>query len=378
VPLPAEPQAPVEPQGLDQPPIVSSKVVSASAAALSPFDPEEGSFGGSRDVALLMCEIWRQQVTGRIDFLSENRKKTIFFEQGGPVDAYSSQVFDRMEEYLYRGGRITRAQYQDVRVKSLRNPRRICAYLVTEGHLKTHELFDSVRGHLREVVYGLFEWEEGTYQYSPERAAEDDRVLLEGDPRAIVTEAIRRKYLMPRLMEWVGAPSSLLAPRENVALDADALQLTADERRVARLLDGTRSIEDLVFSTGLSVQRVYQVLAALLAVNYADMRVRGIEGVNEDGTSASDAIDRQRIVAKAEQVRKLDYFQILGVPQAATAYEIDRAYERAVHEFHASRFSEAVRREHSEALLEIERVLEDARQVLRDETLRDAYARHLP
>ena len=34
-----------------------------------------------------------------------------------------------------------------------------------------------------------------------------------------------------------------------------------------------------------------------------------------------------RIQEKVEHVRKLDYFQILGVPQVATPYEIDRAYE---------------------------------------------------
>ena len=92
-------------------------------------------------------------------------------------------------------------------------------------------------------------------------------------------------------------------------------------------------------------------------------------------TSASDAIDRDRIREKVQQVRKLDYFQILGMPQAATAYEIDLAYERIHHEFEANRFSEAIRRKMSEELAEIERVIDDARQVLRNEALRDAYAR---
>ncbi|MEE8410278.1 MAG: DUF4388 domain-containing protein, partial [Myxococcota bacterium] len=316
--------------------------------------------------------------TGRIDFTSDNRQKTIFFERGGPVDAYSSQIFDRMEEYLYREGKITRAQYQDVRVKGLRNPRKIGAYLVTEGFLKPNELFDAVRGHLMAVVFGVFEWEEGSYGFMPERVEEDDRVTLDIDPRALIVEGIRRKYLMTRLMNRLGAPSSLLAPRPEATLDAEALGLTGEEKQVARLLDGTRSIEDLVFSTELPAQRVYQVLTALVTVGYAEVRVRGVEGIAEDGTSASDAIDRQRIREKLEQVRKLDYFQVLGMPHAATPYEIDLAYERVMHEFESNRFSETIRREMQEDLQEIERVIDDARQVLHNESLRDAYARHLP
>jgi len=162
-----------------------------------------------------------------------------------------------------------------------------------------------------------------------------------------------------------------------VASDAEALGLSAEERQVVRLLDGTRSIEDLVFSTGLSAERVYQVLATVVTVGAAEVRVRGLEGVNEDGSSASDDIDRRRVAEKLEQVRKLDYFQVLGLPHEATVYEIDRAYDRAMTDFERERFSAAVARDLGEELQEIARVLDDAREVLKNDTLREAYARHL-
>src|SRR5262249_45444914 len=104
--------------------------------ALKPFTPEEGVLSTSADMADLLAEAFRQQVTGRIDFSSGTRQKSVVFERGHPVDAYSSQVYDRMEEYLAREGRITRAQYHEVRVKGLRGPRRIGAYLVNEGYLR--------------------------------------------------------------------------------------------------------------------------------------------------------------------------------------------------------------------------------------------------
>ncbi|MBI5508853.1 MAG: DUF4388 domain-containing protein [Deltaproteobacteria bacterium] len=369
--------APAAPVAWAQPAIAAQASKPGGLAPLSALSPAEGPFGGQQDIAWLMQVVAAQQVTGRIDFASDNRKKTLFVERGGPVDAYSSQVFDRMEEYLYREGKITRAQYQDVRVKGLRNPRKIGAYLVSEGFMKPEELFATVRGYLMEVAFGLFEWEAGTYAYLPERVEEDDRITLDVDPRAMIVEGIRRKYLLPRLMQRLGAPSTLLVPKEGVAPTPDVWGLSADERQVLRLLDGTRSIEDLVFSTGLSAQRVYQVLTALVALDYAEIRVRGIEGVDADGASAGDEIDRRRIHEKVEQVRKLDYFQILGVQQAATTYEIDRAYERMLADFKAERFSSAVNRELAEQLLEIARVFDDAREVLKNDALRAAYARHI-
>ena len=372
-----EAPAPPTPHAWDEPAVAVKNPRPSGLAPLAALSPIEGTFAGNQDIAWLLHEIWRQQVTGRVDFASDNRQKSLFVERGGPVDAYSSQVFDRMEEFLYREGKITRAQYQDVRVKALKNPRKIGAYLVSESYMKPEELFASVRGYLMQVVFGLFEWETGTYKYLSERVEEGDRITLDVDPRALIAEGIRRKFLLPRLMGHIGAPSSLLVPKSGFNLEADALGLSAEERQVVRLLDGTRSIEDLVFSTGLSAQHVYQVLATLTTVGHAEVRVRGIEGVGEDGASAGDDIDRRRIVEKVEQVRKLDYFQILGVPQAGTAYEIDRSYDRALADFKPERFSEAVRRDLGEELLEIARVLDDAREVLKNDAVKEAYARHL-
>ncbi|MEM6731102.1 MAG: DUF4388 domain-containing protein, partial [Myxococcota bacterium] len=345
---------------------------------LRPFSPERGAFDKAYDIATLFHDVWLRQVTGQIELSSHHHQKSLFFERGHPVDAFSSQVYDRMEEFLFREGKITRSQYQEVRIKGLRSPRKIASYLVTEGYLKPEELFEVVRGHLESILFSIFEFEEGEFKFVSQRAEEDDRVMLDLHPRSLIVEGIRRKYTLPRLMERVGAPSSLLGPREGSTVDFDSLGFGPDERQVVRLLDGTRNIEDIVFSTGLGAQRVYHVLASLVATDAVEVLVRGIEGVNPDGTSAADDIDRTRIREKYEHVRNADYFHILGVSRRATPYEVERAFDRNKREFSHGRFSEAIRSELEEELAEIEQVLLDARDILADESLRDAYARHLP
>jgi DNA-binding response OmpR family regulator len=347
------------------------------AAGMVAPAPPEGIFDPVQDVATVLAMLWQQQVTGRVDFTSQGRQKTLFLERGLPVDGYSTQTFDRIEEYLLRENRITRAQYQEVRVKGLRGPRRVAAFLATEGYLKPEELFGAVRGHLQETVFGLFEWEEGAWVYVPERSAEQDRVALDADPRALVLEGIRRKYLLPRMLAKVGGPSSIVT-RRGEAGDLEALRPSAAEREVARLLDGTRSLEDVVFSTGQEPLTVYHLTCALCALGLAEVIVRGLEGAARAGGENGEVIDQGRIKDKLEQVRSLDYFTMLGVTRTATPYEIDRAYEHVRGDFHPARFSQGVQEGLRDELSEIEQVLGEARLVLRDERLRDAYARHLP
>jgi len=347
---------------------------------LAPPSVAEGGFGKDFAVAELLADLWRQKTSGRIDFVSGRRQRAIFFDRGQPVAAFSSEPYDRMEEYLLRLGRITKAQYNQVRIKQLRGARQIGAFLVSEGFLKSQELFGAVRGCILEVIYGLFEWEAASFTYRPEVIEDDDRVGLDLDVPAMVFEGIRRKYLLPRLLERVGSPSSLLAPRPGAreSMDLDGLGLTPAERKVVRGVDGTRSIDDLVFTTGLEPQSVYVVLGALLSLGWAEVVVRGEEGINRDGSSAADTIDSNRIKEKLRAVRELDYFAVLGVSRSATPFEMERAFERLSQEYAPDNFSEQIRRDFHDGLAEIEEVLTDAYAVLRDDNLRQSYARNLP
>jgi hypothetical protein len=283
-----------------------------------------------------------------------------------------------MEEYLYARGLITRAQYNHVRLKRLSSPRRIAALLVAEGFIKPQELFGVVRGNLEECVFGLFEWENGTYRYAPEIVPEEERVALDRDPPAVILEGYRRKHLLPRMMRRVGAPSSLLTIKpDRGSVETEGLGLTSEEHKVARLVDGSHSIEDIVFSTGLEPPEVYAVLSALLAIGFAEVSVVGIDGQSRAGASPADAIDQNRIREKLCAVREQDYFHILSVSPNATPYELDRAFERMRKEFAPERYSEQIQRDFRDELQEIQAVLDDAHAVLKDRTLRDAYARNL-
>lgn len=344
----------------------------------SPPEPTEGNLDTSFDIASLCFEVFRRATTGRIDFAFDGHEKTLFFEQGAVVAARSSQAFDRIEDYLLREGKITRARYQAVRVKGMRTARQVGAFLVEEGHLKAQDLFEAVRGHLRDVFCSLFEWEQATYRYVSERAPEDDVVMLDVDPRALIFEAIRRKYVMLRLVAKLGGPNSLLALLPDATETIAAMELDQAEQHLVRLVDGTHTIEDIVFGSKLEALHAYQLLGALLTAGSAKILVRGLEGLDRDGSLVAEKAERDRIIDKLEQVRNLNYFEMLGLAVQPTPYEIELALEHHVREFAADRFSEAIRSEFSSTFDEIAQILDEARIVLEDDALRDEYAKSIP
>ena len=187
--------------------------------------------------------------------------------------------------------------------------------------------------------------------------------------------------------------------------------LTAAERVVAELYDGERSIGDVQLTVGglpgvpLSETGLYAVTWGLVTVGALRTEEHATDrlglraastvittvdqlapkpgddrrkGRRDSGERPGDrAIDRERVLAKQAQISDCDYFSVLGVDRQATPHEINRAYERLRLDFQPDRFAHEVRHELGAVLAEIQDVLEEARRVLLDEGVRQAYAARL-
>ena len=179
----------------------------------------------------------------------------MFLDKGELVGARSNADEDRYEGHLLRSGKITRARYQRLRLDNIDHPRLLAASLVESGDLRSNESFPSVREHLTEVFSSLFEWEKGSYDIGREMLGEDEIIRLSSRMPALVAEAVRRKYDLSRLTTILGPPGTLLGPSSDEStISIDTVELDSRERSVMRLFDSSRSLEDIIFSTGLGTQ----------------------------------------------------------------------------------------------------------------------------
>jgi len=83
------------------------------------------------------------------------------------------------------------------------------------------------------------------------------------------------------------------------------------------------------------------------------------------------------VLAKHALVHEADYFTLLGVRRDATTFEIRRAYEAARRDYSATIFPPELQRELAGELGEINRLIDEAYQVLRDDRVRRSYQANL-
>ncbi len=310
----------------------------------------------------------RARLSGRLDFEGE-APRSLWFEAGRVVGARSADPGERLEALALRLGLVTRDQHQLISTEAAALPsRRAALLLLDSGFLKPAELSGLARRTTEEVVFGVFGEARGLFQWVSEQVPAEERSPVERPPLALAMEAVRRRW-GPRQVEPVlGGPDTLLAPSPD-GPPIETLALSAEERRAAALADGLRTLDEIVRASSLDPLSTRQVLAAL--VETGALAVRRLAG--RAGPEAARAIDLARVSDKLDQARRADYFTILGLPRSSTSHEILEAVARLEAELDPGRHDGAFDEALAARLAEILGVVRDARDVLGDERLRQAY-----
>ncbi len=116
----------------------------------------------------------------------------------------------------------------------------------------------------------------------------------------------------------------------------------------------------------LAALDVFEVVAPVGGA--ADNRGKGADPLDEEAL-------RQRVRARVALVQEGDYFALLGVPRAATSYEIRRAYVELRRNFEPARLLTAATADLADDVRMVVEVLDEAFEILRDHARRERYRR---
>lgn len=308
------------------------------------------------------------RATGRLD-VATTPARSLWFEQGRIVGAGSSARADRTEEVALRLGYITREQYRQVAslVTSL-GTRRAGVLLLERGYLKPTELPALARRRAEEIAFGLFMAEE-SYRFAPgDRVPAEERLALERSMLALAVDGVRRRWTAPKIDAVLGGAGTLLAPPSERPSSAD-LALSREEEQLAELVDGLRTLEEVMVDSPLEPASARQILAALVEVGALEVKIATPIEPEPD----VQQIDLARLEGKLEQVNYADYFTILGVDRSCTRYDIKASADYLLGELTLERF-QGLGVEGLEEKIELVRgAILEAKEILSDDALRAEY-----
>jgi hypothetical protein len=173
--------------------------------------------------------------------------KKIYIWDGDVIFASSTDREDSLGNFLLAKGRITREQFE-LSVEQLvasEGIRRHGAVLVAMEILTPRELFSLVTEQVRSIVYSVFEWDDGEVGFSVGQYATDEIIKLEIPTRQAILEGVKAIRDARRLASLLGPSWTVFDPVPD-AIDIEDIGMSAAEVRMLRMVNGQRTLRDLV------------------------------------------------------------------------------------------------------------------------------------
>jgi tetratricopeptide (TPR) repeat protein len=207
--------------------------------------------------------------TGCLALADRHNFGTIYFDEGNIVYAAIVNRRDRLGDLLVRSGRITADQLREaVDRQGGEREQKLGQILVAQGAIEREELERYIRVQIEEAVYYLFTWNAGTFNFEAGVRPEREDFLVRINPEYLLLEGARR------VDEWSLIEKKIPSFDLIFAVDATHLgesdpELTAEQRTLVPLLDGSRDVAQVVEESGLVEFEVGKALFGLITAGFA-------------------------------------------------------------------------------------------------------------
>ena len=163
------------------------------AKKLEPFVVPGGLRGQLSQLPLpeILGHLRASLATGILSLVSGGARKALYVKDGRAVFASSNLPNDRLGEILIRDGKITVEEYE-ASIRAIHKGKRQGKALVEMGALSPKDLWEGVQFQVKEIVYSIFQWEEGSFHFEESTLPEKERITVDLDVTELILVGIRR------------------------------------------------------------------------------------------------------------------------------------------------------------------------------------------
>ncbi len=204
--------------------------------------------------------ISQQKLTGVLRIKRKYELINIGFIQGKISGAFYEQGVknERLEAYLVRSGTLGKNVYEMIEEIHKETKRPIMNIILDDKYLTVEEIERIIKFKIQEVFDEIFMMKDGQFKFEPDAVIyPKSTIKIRMNTERVVLEAARRFDEWPRIKEAIRSGDIVYKKIKRPELK---LKPADDEARVLSLLDGHRSVDDLIEISGLGKFHTYSCL----------------------------------------------------------------------------------------------------------------------
>jgi hypothetical protein len=206
--------------------------------------------------------IYEEQKTGLLTVTEVNRDCRIYFRRGKIMSVIGNRDKElRLGVLLRANNLISEEKLEDMLAVAKAMEKPLGVVLVERDYISSEDLAKILNLQFKEVVSPILSWDKARFTYRDGLDGNVQDVGCEVDPVRIIHEAKKRE-------EFKGIiPNDQVVFRINPGAETSKSVHAPRELRILLLLDGKRSVAQIIKETGYSRLAVYRSLASLYAQN---------------------------------------------------------------------------------------------------------------
>lgn len=304
--------------------------------------------GSLRDYALprILIELNRSRETGTLSITTSHFTKKIYIREGNVIFASSTFEDDRLGEMLIKAGKITMGQY-DKSVELLKSTgKRQGAILVELGYITSKDLFWGVKYQVKEIIYSLFQLDEGEYEFV-ENIPPDEVITLKISTNNLIYEGVNKINNLTRIRRDMPDAHAVFTLNEDSSGIFRGIDLNPQDARILSLVDGTRSINQVIEHSRMNSFDVMRTLYVLWSTGFITQKetpehgLDGQETINVEeillSMNEEDENLKNRVEELYEKLPRMSPAEILQADKETGPEEIKKTYQRMAKEFNPDR-----------------------------------------
>ncbi len=209
----------------------------------------------------LLCN---DQKSGILRLKKQEHEIKIIFKEGDIVYAVGSAKETRLSFSLLKRGLVSKKQVEECLRLAKARRHSLEKVLVEKGFVSLEDLQDIINKHVEEIIFKLFLWEKGEFEY------QDALINLRGaaatrlNTTKVLLEASRRIDEMSIIRKQITSDKQVFKISETIQ-GKEEVKLNAEEWRILSLIDGSRSVRQVVEESGYDEFVVFKVLYSLVS-----------------------------------------------------------------------------------------------------------------
>jgi hypothetical protein len=250
----------------------------------------QGDFEGLTLASILQL-LCNDQKTGVLTVSCDEEESRVFFEQGTIIYATASLREARLGFLMRNDGIISAQQLQKCLALAKEKKMHLGKIMVEKGYISLDTLKKYNTKQVEAILYNLLFWKEGRFEYKDAKLNLKGMIVTQLNPMKLILEASRRIDELSVLKEFIPS-DNLVFQMSGKVKSKEEIKLNANEWRILSLVDGTRTVRQIITQSTYDEFAVYKIFFSMIS---------------------SGLIEQKEEVQLDDQGGENDYFAVLTV-----------------------------------------------------------------